>query len=277
MSATHAQATYRQPANSFAQIASAFPKRRMKLLATGKQSVSMAIILAATMAILTFVIVYFVMPDLLYDYKVSKDPVIDTQAEIHGSCKTRRLVFVDCDMQIKYKATPEDRATKEVHHNIWFVSFDPPTTTDAVRYGKDPSMITTTVALDHLTNRTVMMVSFTLIFGILSLGGVYSAWKSFGFRRITSEQMTLLPVLANIKNIQNARNVSFETNIDGVKKKGHNILRKKDVPLFLSPQGDTALGVGIPGTGHVVLLDEKLTVLDFTEQERAALRAAITF
>ncbi|MFZ6654983.1 hypothetical protein [Undibacterium sp. TJN19] len=277
MSAIHAQAAYRQPASSFAQIAGAFPKRRMKILATGKQSVSMAVMLAAIMGILTIVIVYFVTPDLLYDYKVSKDPVIDTQTEIHGSCKTRKFVFVDCDMQIRYKVNPEDRAIKEVHHNIWFVSFDPPTTTDAVRYGKDPSMITTTVALDHLTNRIVMMAGFTLMFGILSIGGVYSAWKSYRFGRTISDKLNLQPVLANIKNIQNERNVSFETHIDGVKKKGHNILRKKDVPLFLSPQGDTALGVEVPGTAHVILLDEKLTVLDFTEQERVALRAAIIF
>ncbi len=114
-----------------ASISAAFPKRRMQILATGKQGVLMLLGLSMIGLLFLVGLIYMTVPDFLYDYKVSKDPVVDQQAEIHGSCKSRKVIFIDCDVKIRYLPTPQDTVTKEIKHSFWFVSFQPSMTTDA--------------------------------------------------------------------------------------------------------------------------------------------------
>ncbi|MFZ6720042.1 hypothetical protein [Undibacterium sp. Ji49W] len=259
----------------FASVTSAFPKRRMSVLATGKQNLLISIGLGLLFVALTAVIAYFMVPDLVYDYKVSKDPVIDTQSELHGSCKTRKFIFVDCDVKIRYLATPGDSTIKEIEHSFWFVSFSPSMKTEVLRYRKDPSMITTSMATEHITNRFLMILVVGLIFGALFVSSFLVAWQDYKLRSIIKHKLVLKPILVGVTKIENERSVSFETHIGGIKKEHSNFMRKKERPLFLSEQQALALAVEVPETNHLILLDEQLTVLDFTEQEKTELRKAI--
>ncbi|MFZ6871616.1 hypothetical protein ACO0LF_06035 [Undibacterium sp. Di27W] len=258
-----------------ASISAAFPKRSMKILATGKQGVLMLIGLSMTGLLFLVGLIYMTVPDFLYDYKVSKDPVVDERAEIHGSCKSRKVIFIDCDVKIRYLPTPQDSVAQEIKHSFWFVSFQPSMSTVAVRSRSNPSMITTTMATEHITNRFFMILTFALLFGFITFGCLYAAWLSNLFNRLIQTKPGLLPVMVKVKDIQNERTVYFETDIDGVKKKLRHIMRKKEGPLFLPHQQDMALAVRLAGTPHVVILNDDLTTLDFTEQERSTLRVAI--
>ncbi|MBC3916572.1 hypothetical protein H8L32_03655 [Undibacterium sp. CY18W] len=258
-----------------ASIATAFPKRRMSVLATGKPNLMTNICLGLLFVALTAVIAYFMVPDLIYDYKVSKDPVIDTQSEIHGSCKTRKFIFVDCDVKIRYLATPGDSTIKEIEHSFWFVSFSPSMKTEVLRYRKDPSMITTSMATDHITNRFLMILGFGLIFGALSTSSFLVAWQDYKLRSIVKHKLILKPILVGVTKIENERNVTFETYTGGIKKEHSNFLRKNERPLFLSDQSAVAVAVGVPETNYFILLDEQLTVLDFTDTEKTEIRKAI--
>ncbi|MFZ6770654.1 hypothetical protein ACO0LM_26660 [Undibacterium sp. Di26W] len=259
----------------FASIASAFPKRRMSILATGKQGLMTSICLGLLFVALTTVIAYFMVPDLVYDYKVSKDPVIDTQSEIHGSCKTRKFIFVDCDVKIRYLATPKDSTVKEIEHSFWFISFSPSMKTEVLRYRKNMSMITTSIATEHITNRFFMILVFGLLFGGLAVSSFLVAWQDYKLRSMIRHKLVLKPILVGVTKIENERNITFETHIGGVKKEHSNFMRKNERPLFLSEPHAVALAVGIPETDHLILLDEQLTVLDFTEMEKTEIRKAI--
>lgn len=273
---TVSQYTHTPAADQFAAITRAFPKRRMTILASGKQGVLVALGLGFACLLMLLGLLYMTVPDLIYDYKVSKDPVLDTQAEIHGSCKTRKVIFVDCDVKIKYLPTPQDTVAKEIKHSFWFVSFEPSMSTDAIRSRTDPGMITTTIAVEHMTNRFFMILSFTVLFGGLFIGSLFSARQTYAFNRIAKEKPELQPVLAKVTHIQNERVVRFETTIDGVTKKRSHIMRKKEGPLFLPNRADMVLAVAVKGSKHVILMNEDLTSLDFTEQEKTALRNAMT-
>jgi len=221
-------------------------------------------------------LLYMTVPDFLYDYKVSKDPVVDESAQIHGSCKSRKVIFIDCDVKINYLPTPQDTVRKEIKHSFWFVSFQPSMRTDAVRSQSKPDMITTSMATEHITNRFFMILTFTVLFGFIFFGCLYAAWLSHLFKSLIQTKPGLQAVMVKVKDIQNERTVFFETDIDGKKKKLRHIMRKKESPLFLPHQEDMALAVRLNGTPHVVLLNDELTTLDFTEQERSTLMAAIT-
>lgn len=272
---TQMQASNLPAQDRLATITDAFPKRRMAILASGKQGMLLSLLFALLSLVIMGVLLYTSVPDLIYDYKVSQDPVVDTQAEIHGSCKTRKAIFVDCDVTIKYRPAPQDTATKEIKHSFGFVSFNPSMTTDAVRSKKDPGMITTSIATEHILNRFFTTLGTTLLFGFLFFACCHSAWATRNFNRLAKTKPILQPQLVKVTQIQNNRTVSFETYIDGSKKKLNNLMRKKSSPLYLPNNDNTALAVTITGSDHVILLDEQLTVLDFTEQERVALRAAM--
>jgi|GEM_PF-3599016 len=275
MSQTPLQARGVSAEAQLASINAAFPKRRMQILTTGKQGVLSLIGFSMVGLALLIGALYMALPDFLYDYKVSRDPVVDESAQIHGSCKTRKAIFIDCDVQIRYLPTPQDTVAKEIKHSFMFVSFQPSLSTVAVRSKSDPSMITTSMATEHITNRLFMMLAFSALFAFIFFGCLYGAWKSFLLKKLIKNKPGLQAVMVKVNNIQNERTVSFETEIDGKKKKLQHILRKKEEPLFLPHQEDLALAVRLTGTAHVILLNDELTIIDFTEQERSALRAAI--
>ncbi|PXX45036.1 hypothetical protein [Undibacterium pigrum] len=258
-----------------ASINAAFPKRRMQILTTGKQGLLSLIGFSMVGLALLIGALYMALPDFLYDYKVSRDPVVDESAQIHGSCKTRKAIFIDCDVQIRYLPTPQDTVAKEIKHSFMFVSFQPSLSTVAVRSRSDPSMITTSIATEHITNRFFMILTFSALFAFIFFGCLYGAWKSFLLKNLIKNKPGLQAVMVKVNDIQNERTVSFETEIDGKKKKLQHILRKKEEPLFLPRQEDLALAVRLTGTPHVILLNDELTTIDFTEQERSALKAAI--
>jgi hypothetical protein len=275
MSQTQFQTRGTSTEAQLASINAAFPKRRMQILTTGKQGVLSLIGLSLAGLVFLVGLLYMTVPDFLYDYKVSKDPVVDDRAEIHGSCKSRKVIFIDCDVKIRYLPTPQDTIAKEIKHSFWFVSFQPSMSTEAVRSRSNPGMITTTMATEHITNRFFMILTFALLFGFMTFGCLYAAWLSHLFNRVIQTKPGLLPVMVKVKDIQNQRTVFFESDIDGVKKKLRHIMRKKESPLFLPHQEDMALAVRLTGSPHIVLLNDDLTTLDFTEQEKNALRAAI--
>ncbi len=276
MSQTPLQARGATAEAQLASISAAFPKRRMQILATGKQGVLMLLGLSLVGLLFVVGLLYMTLPDFLYDYKVSKDPVVDESAQIHGSCKSRKVIFIDCDVKINYLPTPQDTVRKEIKHSFWFVSFQPSMRTDAVRSQSNPDMITTSMATEHITNRFFMILTFTVLFGFIFFGCLYAAWLSHLFKSLIQTKPGLQAVMVKVKDIQNERTVFFETDIDGKKKKLRHIMRKKESPLFLPHQEDMALAVRLNGTPHVVLLNDELTTLDFTEQERSTLMAAIT-
>lgn len=275
MPQTQLQAGSTSAGEQLAAFSNAFPKRRLSILTTGTQGLLTCIGLALGGLAFLLGILYTTLPGLLYDYKVSKDPVVDNHAQISGECKRRKAIFINCDVTIKYSATPGDTALKEIKHDFGFVSFSSSMSTEAVRSASNPDMITTTMATEHLLNRFLIVLFSTVIFGAVFLGSCYAAWVTHVFNGVIKSKPALRPILVNITQIKNQRVVNFETDIDGIKKRRTHLLRKDQAPLFLPHHDGLALGIVASGTQYAMLLTDDLTSLDLTDVEKTDLWAAI--
>ena len=83
----------------------------------------------------------------------------------------------------------------------------------------------------------------------------------------------LRPVLAAIVEADEKRNVTFEALVDGVSVRSVNRMRDTDTPLYAST--GHALAVWVDSIRHLILLDEQLSVIELTDDERARIRAAL--
>jgi hypothetical protein len=256
------------------EIFRAFPKRPLTILYTGVGSLRVTLIMVLLFTVLAVALPYALLPDLLYDFRISKHAVPDTEANIEGSCKTK--VFInDCEVKITYRPDPAATAEEVASHDFLFLAFSTADTTGVVRSADDPRMITTSMAIEHLGNRVVTLALFELILGALAVASAMMCWKSFRIGRMAKSAMRLRPVIAAVSGIDKHRNVKFSAEIDGKTVKGNQGLRVDDVPLMLAGRQNSALAVLMPGSDHLILLDQALSVVDFSAGERTAILAAV--
>ncbi|WP_229505409.1 hypothetical protein [Massilia mucilaginosa] len=229
------------------------------------------------MAVAAFFI-WFWLPDIVRDARLAwfDSVVVESEADVSGSCKISKMVFISCDAKISYRPDPARPDVLTVEQHTSFFGFSHSSHVDVLRSTTHPERITTSIAIDHLGNR---IVSFLLLVGLCALCeyAVYSeAWNAFRHGRLQGREVVLRPVLVRVYQCDEDRNVKFVAEIDGVERHGANVLRYGDAPMFLPCSQNVALALLASGTRYMILLDEEMTVADFTDSEKALLKTLLS-
>ncbi|UOD33009.1 hypothetical protein INH39_16055 [Massilia violaceinigra] len=229
-------------------------------------------------AVLVAFLIWFWLPDIVRDARLVwfDSVVVESEADVSGSCKIYKMVLISCDAKISYRPDPgrEDVLTVEQHTS--FFGFSHSTKVDVLRSTTHPERITTSIATEHLGNR---IISFLLLVGLIVLleyVACSEAWNAFRHGRLQGREVVLRPLLVRVYECDADRNVKFVAEIDGVERHSANVLRYGDAPLFLPWSQNVAVALLASGTRYMILLDEEMTVADFSESEKALLKTLLS-
>ena len=266
-----------QPASPGANLLAVFPRRAIVVNYAGVLG-NFLIMTTCTLLFggLTVMLMYFWVPDIVQDWKMkgSRTTELDQTATVQGACKRMKFVFIDCSAKITYQPDLASPATATVEQDFIFLGTSHATTVDVLRNGRTPARVTTSLATEHLGNRIFTLIALGAILASLALGSLWQGWLGLQRRALQGKAVLLRPVLVTLLEVDEHSNIKFEGRVDGKVVKGANRLRDGDAPLQLLSQPDRGLAAMVPATGHLILIDDDLTVLDFTDAERAQIRAA---
>ncbi|NHZ60846.1 hypothetical protein [Massilia genomosp. 1] len=267
------------PADKQQLLLKAFPARARKVNHSGVRGKyfwkAVSSLFGAALA--AFVICFW-LPDIVRDARLVwfDSVVVESEADVSGSCKIYKMVLINCDAKISYRPDPAREAVLTVAQHTSFFGFSHGTKVDVLRSTTHPERITTSIATEHLGNR---IISFLLLAGLLVLleyVACSEAWNAFRHGRLQGREVVLRPVLARVYECDEDRNVKFSADIDGVERHSVNVLRYGDAPLFLPWSQNVAIALLASGTRYMILLDEEMTVADFTDSEKALLKTLLS-
>jgi hypothetical protein len=147
-----------------------------------------------------------------------------------------------------------------------------------VRSASNPELATLDIALDQLWNRIITLICFVALF---TGAGIYVITLMPEARRATrlrQQRVGVIPMVVEITGVRSSygqTTYSFSYDDGGRRRKTHNLMRK-DEPFVVARKGQHPLALAVLA-GHGVrpiLLNEGLTTIDLTDDERNALRAA---
>ena len=274
MSSTHSTTSAPQRSRTH-KILDAFPKRPMSILHSRLTATWLNFSFFIVSTIFMIFLPVFQAPDLIDDYRISKNPVKDTQAQIQGHCRVMRHILINCKANISYHIDPALPQQSHVEREFSYLGFKAADSISAVRSEKNPALITTDLEIKHLKNRITFLVVWFLGFFTLCLYSGSSLINDLQFRKMLRSKVILKPVIAEISEISENNGIPFSTSIKGKKRVWNTPFREHETPLFISPGTNLALAVTILNTSFILLLDEDFSCLDFTEEEEQSLRIAI--
>lgn len=220
---------------------------------------------------------YLWLPDIVSDARLAwfDAVVVEPQAELSGSCKIMKMIYIACDAKISYRPDPARDAVSTVEQHTSFFGFSHGSTIAVLRSTTHPHRITTSIALEHLGKR---IFSFLLLTGLSALAAYAicnEAWHAFRQRRLQGKSAVLRPVLAMIDACDEDRQVKFTADVDGVARHGENVLRYGDCPVVLPWKTNLTIALLASGTGYMILLDADLSVAEFNADEKALLQTLL--
>jgi hypothetical protein len=216
------------------------------------------------------------LPDIRSDATMARagKAEVDPNATVSGSCKRMKFIFVDCSANITYQPDPASPATATLAQSFTFVGGDYNNAVTVLRSKANPRLVTTSLAVDHLSNRMVTMIGFLLIFAALLYYSVGELRRTLQGRALAGKAKMLRPVLATLLSSDEHNNIGFTATVDGKVIKGSNRLRDGDSMFGVNLDQTTVLAVLVAGTRHLILVDSDMTVIDLSDAEREQLRVA---
>jgi hypothetical protein len=264
------------PADRAPSLLDVFPRRRILIHYAGVATTTAFMVLFGLfMLAMALGWLYSQAPGVASDFAMSREgkAVQEPAAGVSGQCKRMKFVFIDCNAKISYQPDPASPRRETVEQDFFFVGLDYATEVAVLRSTIHPERVTTTLAIDHLTNRILTTVVFGIGFILGGLACIREAWTNARCRKLEGQSLMLRPQQVSVIETDEHNTVRFNATIDGKLVKHSNRMRNGDSPLYLGNQG-YALAVQVPGSPHLILIDHDMTVLGFTDPERAQIRAA---
>lgn len=260
-------------------LAAAFPTRALSLRNLGAGGGG-GLLLALVFAAATIGVAWAGISSLAPDFVIRANAV-PTDAQIDGSCSTRKLIFTDCDVTMDYEV---DGVAHSVERSFFFIGTGGNYEASVVRSGKDPSQATLDLALDKLWNRVGLALFFFAFCVLLGVGSLLD-WRRGAKARSRyggRDRRRLTPVIVHVNRVQAVKRkghrYDFAVHHRGKARRRWLMLGKEEGHAFFlgHPSHDNrVLAVYAQGAEDVpILLDEGLTRLDLSNDERAALFAA---
>ncbi|WP_376091173.1 hypothetical protein ACE7GA_21235 [Roseomonas sp. CCTCC AB2023176] len=208
-------------------------------------------------------------PSLLNDYAV-RGSAVPVNGRIDGRCRSKYGLFQDCEVTITAGQGKDGRSFSSSASYLFVEPHMGSYTVQVMADPQRPEMLTTDMGQEHLTNRSVTLA----VMGLLALLGVYGSFALFRrggqqkrlIRALSGQSLTPVPV-----RIGRAKEGWTVVPLEGGGQSAWQ-LPKKAEPFWLSPRDGVALAVTRPG-GALVPLDRDLRWADFTDDERARIRA----
>jgi len=251
----------------------AFPKRQMRIVNPKVQKPFISLIAMAVLVSIAAILPVLQVPGLLEDMKIAQNPLEDNQATLNGRCKTR-LVLVYCDISIQYEA-PGSRTRLTTHRTMSLLSFGRFESSGVVRHAKDSSLVTTTIGIENIYNRIFSQVVWIGLFLGIVVIGLRNLARNRRLTKIarSGQAVDVEPVVLTLtKSLAGAAYYGGTLNGKSIK---YTIGGGAVGQAFcLSDDESTVLAVKVIQTGALMMLDDQLSMLDFTDAERSALRYA---
>ena len=252
------------------------PDRPLKLSRKARPGYFGLFFLALFLILLGGFLMFWQLPGLQHDWKISRNPVVVQDGDIQDAmCRTRKAIFTDCEAHLSYAV---DGQSYESDVELMFVDFHAGDyMVDLVRSGDDPALATMSIGIDKLWNR-IGLLAFLLLCTLG--GGLALLWQGARNMRAASMmagsgRMTVVPVM--IESVASSGNKTNITVRDpaGARPKAKYVssFGKSEAPLVLAD--GRGLAVRLEGLQMPVLLDQALQRLDLTDTERAAALASI--
>ncbi|GBU09956.1 hypothetical protein AwWohl_10940 [Gammaproteobacteria bacterium] len=258
-------------------IIAQFPTRPLNVTKVMAVSPKIAIVIGIIVLLLLFLIPYLGLPGLIHDYEISKNPV-EVNAYIDGKCSSQVLIFTHCDITLKYRG-------KEIERSIFFIDIKlDDYSVSAIASRDNPDLLTIDLAIDKMISRSILLA---ICFGLILFLGISIITGSRNIKRMhqllkSINDNRLYPVLVPVssKSIYGVNTVEYTWSINQVTQKYFATFKeKKEGGVLIVPTTDPtkvyALGVSINEQTAPILLNETLTRIDLTEDERAKLLDAI--
>jgi len=261
---------------SIQSVLDAFPARPVRVLRSPVLSPLATVLLAVLLLGIGGVFLWGEGPGLMKDWKISQAPLIIRDAEITGGRCTTRLVLVNCEAKLSYKVAGVSYRSEP---SLMFLSFEGYDSARAVRSATDPALATLNIALDQLWNRTITLICLSALFAGFAVFALMLFPRARRWQRLVNERasVSVVPMIVEITNSTRnfKRNTySFSYNDGGQKRRAQGALGK-DRPFVVGFKGKHPLALALLAAhGDPLLLDEQLTVIEITDVERDALRAA---
>jgi hypothetical protein len=269
-------------------VLTAFPARQIQLKASASGTPLGNILVALFLGGFACLFLWMLLPNILQAWEVSKAPVLVRDARIaNGHCWSK-LAIVTCSGNVSYRAADKLYESR-VGTTIWGSSHQ---RVAVVRSAERPELATFDIAIEELTNSILVLLSFVAVF---AGPAAYALWKIPQARKAAAiinegAALNVRPIVVELTwsmGNRSSRDYAFSYS-DGSKRHSDTatfILGAKPFmvedaqPGAKSVAGTKSLGFALAvilpiNGGEAMLLDETLTALDFTEDERNRLRAA---
>lgn len=212
-------------------------------------------------------------PDLQRDFQIGENVEPAAGVTVGGRCKTK-VVFTWCDLELTRRNPSAGQPALTQHSymfaDIGFGGYQ----VGALQARGAPSKLTTTLGLEHLWNRAIMLGFWGLLTALLVGAIPFVVSKSVKARRAFAalDGQLLTPVEVMISS-RHKKNWFYREPNQGRRAQQTISLPKDEIPFIIAPDGKSALAVKGPGGGPSMLLDGKLSSLGLSDTERAQLWA----
>ncbi len=237
---------------------------------------------APLMFLFAALLIYWQVPDLLRDYRISQNPIVLEDGELRdGECKVTKGLFTSCDARLVYTYNGRYYDSKT---EIFFVDFHAGNyETDLVISADNPELATVTLGLEKMQNR---VISFGVFFGLIAaicLTSIFLGLRvSYARSRLTTPA-PLTPVPVEVFTYKQSGRRLFVTYTDKIaddktKRTAYSRFDKGQEPIIIGQAQDgspIALAVRHGNTSLPVLLDTGLERIKMTDDERTAALASI--
>ncbi|MBN8939283.1 MAG: hypothetical protein J0H01_07330 [Rhizobiales bacterium] len=254
-----------------------FPTRPLPVTLPKPTSKIAAIFFFFVLMALAGGLVYLSVPGLIQDFQINgnDEPAVNARV-VTGKCRSKLILHL-CDATIE-RRTAGGPVREETHFAFIDLHFGSYTTHVVQRQG-NPAMVTTSLALDHLWDRVLLAAGMIVLcvgggFALLRQAFSRGAGINKPFKMLHNTVMT--PLIADINGYKDEGD---KGRIWRYTPAGPSLGKETAVrfeagawPFFLNPEATKALAVvGRPGS-EALLLDDGLTVVGMTDQERQTLQ-----
>ncbi len=260
-----------------ASVFDAFPTRPMRVRRHGISHPFLIFLGIVFGFVILAMVVISNAPGIMRDWEIAKDPVTLNQARTsNGKCKTRQFVFTDCKVTVVYANA--GRSNRQELEFAFFDIHNGDYSVEVIGSRTKPDLVTVDLALDKLWNR-IITAGFLSLFGFAMIfGGLYGMARHMNVRRafrgFNGKILRPVPVeLMTVTKSYGMLSALYRFDANGKKRKLTTAMRRQ-TPFYLDGAEKTALGVTDSHGDYVLLLDQALERLDFTDSEREALRNA---
>jgi len=255
-----------------------FPKRIMHIRKTGVTHPALSLVGVAFFLACAAALLAYMLPDVQAVWRIANEPVEAADAQIaSGRCKPHRTFFITCEAKVSYAVNGRSY-TKEISFSYLDID-SAPRSASVVYAASDPALATLDVAVDKIWHSIGALAGFQALLVGLGVACFVQMVRNSRARRtiLALNGKCLTPVGVTVTEVK--ENGAFMTQIT-YHAPGQSLattsMGRKALPFYLDMSPDNTMAVALTDSRGqtVLLLDEKLERVDFTEAERKALYAA---